>query len=320
MPRKKETIKSIRKKFDSLGDTPEITKLKWCVRNFLRLLLDPKKTKINSNNHGFYGNKDRPLTGLRTLRNFEMYGDIQNFEEVLDCLSKNKVPEKLVFDDGMHNSCFTCGRYVYYVVTKNHIQVAEPCSAPKGFRVITTLNVPSGKIVVNDSLREALTNEELVSSKLNGDGLVGNNNVTLAAAKFGLAHGFVGNSCPGVYRTKSGMYAIANPPYSEEWDDIDMPNWERVGGVCTDLWWYSIMDADDYVKRTGIEDAKLRKQDTIEVEPGKYKFSYYYSSKTMRDNENTRYGDTNTPRPLIYATFRRVGIVDQQIEAKQIII
>ncbi|MFX8653186.1 hypothetical protein ABTM19_20885, partial [Acinetobacter baumannii] len=77
-------------------------------------------------------------------------------------------------------------------------------------------------------------------------------------AKIGMAHCCVGNSCPAMYECRDGRRAAdshfvigttssrGKAPRFHSDDRV-----HRVAGICTDLWLYSICDADEFVKRAG---------------------------------------------------------------------
>ncbi len=91
--------------------------------------------------------------------------------------------------------------------------------------------------------------------------------------KLGMAHGFVGNSCPGIYRINENTLTISMIKHNEEsWDNIEseIPG-ERVGSICTDLWWYSVVDYDDFVRRIGRPVKDEDNINVIDVKPGLYK-------------------------------------------------
>lgn len=154
------------------------------------------------------------------------------------------------------------------------------CEHPGGIKPYDVLlNVPSGKIVFANDLR-SLT---LVEDNFDVNYTIGQVHTTKAYAEDGMAHVFVGNTCPGVYRTDEGLAVQlhngrydenGNHIYPEEDDTIETVP-ESLGGICTDLWWYSAMDHDLFMARcaeTG-EDPEDFGFFTVEVEPGVYAFS-----------------------------------------------
>ena len=125
------------------------------------------------------------------------------------------------------------------------------------------INVPSGKLVCGNDFREQYPiKEDYYINETLGIKLT-----IEEYAKMGLFHGYVGNTCPGLY-LKNGQIKIA----SLNWDKKKPKEFgKRVGGICTNLWWYSIADHDDYIKRGGIIHKNV---DVVKVKPGRYILSH----------------------------------------------
>jgi hypothetical protein len=175
---------------------------------------------------------------------------------------------------------------------KGFVVVGERCRYPEGLVTEWELNVPSGKLVVANDLREWFPSDE--SHDVNT--LIGVHLTTLAYAKIGMAHGFVGNTCPSVYR--EGDRLVVGSHLEETWDEekddyVDNPEpcpWgDAVASICTDLWWYSIVDHDElsrrvphYTPNMTLEDA-LEQATVVSVRPGVYKFR---QEQGINDDEN----------------------------------
>lgn len=185
-------------------------------------------------------------------------------------------------------------------------KVTEPCTDPEGTSATVefNLNIPSGKMVVANDLRAWFPGEPSFDS----DKTIGKRDATLWASKRGFAFGFVGNSCPGVYRTQKG-YLIANPPQTEMWDGgrekfvrvkTTPFRHRRIAGVCTDLWWYSICDYDELqlrAKMLGVKAPTGKDVYVVPVRPGLYHFKH----------DNQRGHEYESPEPTIYAEITKVG-------------
>jgi hypothetical protein len=130
------------------------------------------------------------------------------------------------------------------------------------------INIPSGRLVIANDLREFFPKLEKTQS-LNDN--VGTRVRSLALASLNLAHGFVGNSCPGIFRITPGLLEIGTDGHL---DTEEVPHeGERLGYVCTDLWWYSLADLAE-VEARGYP---RREQDTIvEVPRGRYRITHMY--------------------------------------------
>jgi hypothetical protein len=207
-------------------------------------------------------------------------------EEFLAALEGGALLEKPLEIGGSFGelSCSECGLRLRLAFDGHgFVVLSAPCPHPDGLVTEWELNVPSGKILVANDLRGWFPIDE----DHNVNAAIGCHFTTLAYAKIGMAHGFVGNTSPEVYRTSSG-FVIGN--YSDEiWDDaaedyVENPTpcpWdESVASVCTDLWWYSIADYDELVRRflhytpeESLEEfLKERTIHVVDVKPGVYKF------------------------------------------------
>lgn len=173
----------------------------------------------------------------------------------------------------------------------------EPCAFPNGLpKNEWELNVPSGKLVVANDLRKLFPDGHVGDADLNTLG--GLREVSNAYATVGLAHGFVGNTNPGVYQLSPHQFKIAIAP--DETVEPPVPfEGEEVAVIGTELWWYSLCDADEFARRRErfVKASCDENVDTLSVRPGVYRF--------VHDDEvdNGRY---EPERELVFATFEWV--------------
>lgn len=176
-----------------------------------------------------------------------------------------------------------------------------PCIVPDGNLDVTfRLSFPSGKMVVDDDLRElAPIDDETIDI----NGLPGQAEWTKAFAEAGLALGNVGNTCPRVWRLSDGRYTIANYGYvdTESYDEVWPEGEPPVAGISTNLWAYSLMDYDLARHRAerllGMDMDRfisMTYKEVIEIEPGEYEFTHHTGAQTRGGVQ-------------VFATFRRVG-------------
>ena len=172
--------------------------------------------------------------------------------------------------------------------------LGEACPRPEGLEYTEfELNVPSGRIVVDDNLVSPWFPG--LDVKKQEDGIFGEHKQVMSYAVGNLASGFVGNTCPSVRRNGEDKFVIVN--WADEiWDDEaddEIPNpetcpWgETVAGVCTDLWRYSIADSDELRRRishyTPERSLEGRENDEVtgwthsivDVKPGVYRFRHH---------------------------------------------
>lgn len=181
------------------------------------------------------------------------------------------------------------------------------CTNPSGLSTATfELNVPSGKLVIANDLRPLFP----VLKDHDVNGVQGSLLTTLEYASQSMAHGFVGNSCPGVYQMgdgKANTFKVASLALPEHWDSARQryvhmkrkSRWrgKRVASICTDLWWYSIADVCECARRAERLGRKLSdfQVEIVDVKPGVYKF--VHDCRADKDKPGV---DT------IYATFQWV--------------
>jgi len=142
--------------------------------------------------------------------------------------------------------------------------------------VKVAINIPSGKLICANDLREEfpLSGRE----DFNVNETVGIKQTIEAYAKVGMFHGFCGNSCPGLYLDGNKL-TIASLAYDDEKDEPidDGSLGKEVGSICTDLWWYSVADYDEFIARGGKVD---KRWDTVvDVEPGRYVLTHNLERK-----------------------------------------
>ncbi len=175
-----------------------------------------------------------------------------------DTTVKWPVPLKSFSDE----TCGECGKRLPITFNGLTFKAESKCQFPEGMPAYSSdLPVPSGKLVVANDLRRLFDDEyEEVVLGENGKGwgfdintVAGCRQVFETYGLLGMAHGYVGNTCPDMYRIDENTLTLSTIKCdAETWDQIEaeVPG-ESVAGVCTDLWWYSIMDYDEYVRRAG---------------------------------------------------------------------
>jgi len=183
------------------------------------------------------------------------------------------------------------------------------------------LNVPSGQIVIANDLRDLFNGK-------GGDKFYINNHDELIQymlwwAEQGMAHGFTGNTCPGVHALKGDTYSICNyePEDYDGWreEEIQGPycnpyiprpkEAKEVASICTDLWWFSIMDKAEYDKRGGKENDGVT---IVDVKPGQYLFtSFCHNSEAFKADQFAEFQHipeevVDKLRPLIKGNNKKV--------------
>ena len=217
-------------------------------------------------------------------------------------------PHRLGRPSGLR--CYYCGERLEIATDGRNFSVSgPPCPLPNGLEFHDIeLNVPSGILVVDDDLRRWYPLER--DWEINE--LPGKIKMIEDHAAVGLAMGFVGNSCPNLRRAGDQKFVVAR--YLEHvWDpnqevEVDNPAanpWgEVLANVCTDLWWYSIADGDDFARRLAHFTPEISLEDwaagythnLVRVPPGVYRVRWFPDS----------YKDEDTQGAILYAEIEWV--------------
>jgi hypothetical protein len=250
-------------------------------------LIDEKYDSLNINFGGHYksgewvdkGFVKRLLLGLRMRDNDPV--ELDSICQALETGVPSKTPLRF---RGLYSSdCSVCDEEVTFTFDGVELSAENKCPFPHGIPEISfELPVPSGKLVVANDLRHLFEGEyEEVDLRPNSKGWGFNINsdfgcvqVFQTYGKLGMAHGFVGNTCPGMYRIDENTLTLSTVEHDEETYELKELPGERVAGVCTDLWWYSVMDYDMYKERAGEEPNKHC--DVVDVKPGIYRVTHRY--------------------------------------------
>lgn len=103
----------------------------------------------------------------------------------------------------------------------------------------------------------------------------------------GMLHGFVGNSCPSFILNKEKGEIIVGVDYDNETDEKIVPEgFEQWGSVCTDLWWYSMVDYEKFKEISKLSDEEIEKEYTVlELEKGTWELEHYYGISSKEYHE-----------------------------------
>ena len=190
--------------------------------------------------------------------------------------------------------CSECGESLKGSFTPGLLTITNRCRYPGGIKPYTVqLNVPSGRIVFANDLRALVTLRSLDDSYYvnHGSEIM---RCTMDYADAGMIHGFTGNTCPSVYRLANGSLIVSSGSTREQMEKYrsEYPSEDgieddpeelsqylpddvvQVGSICTDLWWFSAMDHDDFLKsctERGMDPTEFD-IDIVEVGPGLWDF------------------------------------------------
>jgi len=200
---------------------------------------------------------------------------------------------------GFSYRCAWCDAWQDFKVIDGVVCQPEPCPYPDGITTTVALAVPSGKLVVFDDLRDTYQLPPRVEEFASYNSVLGQHQVIEAMAAVGCAYGPVGNTCPGLYRTGEGTYAIASPDCDEDKGDNVLPDgWTYLAGIITDLWAYSIADHADFTAKGGTANTgRSHAPEVVNVPPGTYRFTHHTGESGF---------DSYADGAVIYADIERV--------------
>lgn len=184
------------------------------------------------------------------------------------------------FVPGLYSGCALCGKRPDVVIAPDAVTCTEPCEYPDGLTTVIRLEVPSGAMLVSDSLRRVYDWTE-ADGVTDYNALIGQAQATQVMAAKGCAYGAVGNSCPGLWLTGGDNYVIASLPYTEDDTEVVPDGWQQVAFIITDLWAYSIADYDDFTAKGGKTEEIRGHWTIVNVTPGTYEFTCHTSERTF---------------------------------------
>ncbi|MEV7157204.1 hypothetical protein AB0N77_21690 [Streptomyces misionensis] len=196
-----------------------------------------------------------------------------------------------LFDDvdprvsGAEYFCKVCNQPPVYRFTEDAVHVQDPCPYPDGITTTVTISVPSGKLLVSDSLHPVFQWED--ADPMSYDSTLGKAQAIRQMADAGCAFGPADNCGLGLYRTGPDAYIIASPRLDED-DEPSLPESDRLASICTDVWAYSCADFELWKDR-GSDPATLGWSDTVvDLPPGEYRFVHHSGERGFdRDSADT---------------------------------
>ncbi|WP_329156271.1 hypothetical protein OIU91_42680 (plasmid) [Streptomyces sp. NBC_01456] len=175
-------------------------------------------------------------------------------------------------------TCTVCDSHPRFQVAGNVVEVLDPCPYPNGITTKIALSVPSGKLIVTDTLRPVYWwDRHAVAADYNST--LGQAQAVEAMAALGCAFGPILHGA-GLYRTGPDSYIIANTDLDEN-DDPSIPGATRLANISADVWTYSIADFEHWKARGG-DPASLDSFDAIvDVAPGVYEFTHHSGERSF---------------------------------------
>lgn len=212
---------------------------------------------------------------------------------------------------GLQTSCAYCDTYMSYDLVGDTAVAKTECQYPDGITTIVEIDVFSGRLIIDDDLRDASTfdwdppSDEPFDPRAprlaSYNSTLGQAQAIEKCAEAGLAYAPVGNSCPTLYEIEPGKYVVANAAYDEEKDEIVNAPGKEVGWFCTDLWAASMADYETFLAAGGTpieEDNHNNTRAIIDIPPGRYRMTYHGGEKDF---------DGHSSGEVIYAEFEQIA-------------
>lgn len=222
----------------------------------IRFVIEKSKTPLESNGHNtdaiYQYNNSLEDFGTRDAHMFMSYfmRDKVHLTQdiVIDVIQGNKA---LYSDSCITTECRHCGQDIEYRICGNLFSLGSSTCEPVG-HYNTEVTFPSGKVFFMDYLGDIHANiEKTFSRKDENYGMrsaKSHHDISAMFARAGVYHVFAGNSCPGVYYDgRDHTIAFGSHGYTED-DNFDqtvsdlVSTGEKIGSICTDLWWVSMID------------------------------------------------------------------------------
>ena len=183
--------------------------------------------------------------------------------------------------------CSNCGEHISYRLEGTALVPAESIPCFYTDFVDVNLTFPTGEVMAADWLKHGkdvikhLHRDHVTVNALKGVALR-----IQSYAEGNIGHVYVGNTSPAIFRQEDTIF-IARERYDEEDELIPVAKGaEKMGSICTDLWWVTLCDRQTYeqhaIAQQGEEKGKQMTEEawekahsTFTITPGTYRLRYF---------------------------------------------
>lgn len=147
--------------------------------------------------------------------------------------------------------CRWCDAHPQFTYDGEKAVAATACPLPDGTEIVFNLHVPSGRVIVSDSLHPVydIGWERAVAGRPGYNSVAGQALYSQQMAAIGCAYGPVLNDDPSLIQVADGRYVIACLDEDAEPGQEHHLDGQRLATIRTALWAYSIADYDDWLTR-----------------------------------------------------------------------
>jgi hypothetical protein len=203
---------------------------------------------------------------------------------------RQPMPNFVPIRDHALAKCHQCGRALSLETNGVELRIVNACEYPEGVNAYNfDLNVPTGKLAVGNDFRRIFR----VTGIHDCGSAAATMEVARRYARVGMAHGYVGNSCPGFYsigKTKKS-FAVGIAGDTSDYHPLD--GTPPIGEIVTEIPWYCVADLGEFHRRA-IYFRHTPYHVEVECEPGMYRFTHVHH--LVADQ-----------KPAVYAFIHRCG-------------
>lgn len=220
------------------------------------------------------------------LKRFLMDGWVQ-FMDKFDPDTKQLIEPVFLSSFFLGEKCHYCGDSMTFKFDNHSISTLGECEKFDTYSF--EVNVPSGHLVFCDwppfGSEVLISLEDDYQSK-NGHYSINNTKGCFTCSKLyadnDIIHFFVGNTSPCILKDGNNIY-VEESGYDDNDEEIFLHDVDCEGSICTDLWWITAFDLDNYHKLLDnyglsynefLEDIDGYGYVKVNVNPGVYKCSY----------------------------------------------
>lgn len=207
----------------------------------------PKENDWEDDNH----NEKELINTIINISRFLFLIQVITTEMVEHAISG--ISELKIEGDAFHR-CNDCGQILSLSVCGNKLHITGDTVCENNRYYTIDIDFPTGEVVCADWPDRFSEIPNFRKHNFDVNRISGKRKCSEYYAQHNMLHMFVGNTCPSVcfsYDTNRFMIGCDVTCDEDSGDDIENPlftGFTAIGGICTDLWWTSLIDKVFYDK------------------------------------------------------------------------